>query len=306
MPRKLRTLLLMLVGGVGLVLVALIALTVSRPPPLPPLPNPNGYDDFVKAGAMLANNPPGSELVDMGEDELRTAFATTNLSRFREALARTRVGLGRVSQVPLDYSATSGTHFSDLPRFKQLAFLFSAEGRLAEMENRSSDAAVSYLDAIRLGHESARGGALIDRLVGLAVERSGLAGLEKLTPKLDAKDGREMALALDTVDRRSESPETVLRQEKEWVRRTYGLRGQIARLLTYRLTKQTEQKLAGRMKAQQSQRRSLAVKLAVRAYELETGHPPERLDQLVPKYLRHVPPDRIGEKLLNQPSSGTN
>jgi hypothetical protein len=33
------------------VVVVLLTLTLGRPPVRPPLPNPNGYDDFLKAGA---------------------------------------------------------------------------------------------------------------------------------------------------------------------------------------------------------------------------------------------------------------
>jgi len=307
MRRKLRTLLLTLVAVVFLIFFALIALTASRPPPLTPLPNPNGYDDFVTAGAMLADDLPGwQELRDMGEAELRTAFATPGLSKHREALALTKVGFGRTCQVPLDYSSTTGIHLGELAAFKRLAYAFIAQGKLAEMENRNADAAESYLDAIRLGHEPARGGVIIDFMVGLTIEQQGLAYLARLAPKLDTKCCREMALALDAIDLRSESPETMLQQEKEWARRTYGMSGQITRLLNYRMKRQSEQKLAGRMKAQQDQRRSLAVKLAARAYELETGHLPKRLEQLVPNYLRHVHPDLLGVKSLIQQSYGTN
>jgi len=307
MRRKLRTFLLTLVTVLFLIFFVLIVLTTSRPKPLAPLPNPNGYDDFVKAGAMIEDDLPGfQELRDMGEAELRTAFATTGLSKHREALAMTKVGFGRTCQVSLDYSATSGNHLGELAACKRLAFVFIAEGRLAEMENRIADAAESYLDVIRLGHESARGGVMIDFMDGVTIERLGLTGLARLAAKLDAKCCREMSLALGAIDLRSESPEAMLQQEKEWARRTYGLSGQITRLLNYRTMRQSEQKLAGRMKAQQDQRRSLAVKLAARAYELETSHLPERLDQLVPNYLRQVYPDLLGVKSLIQQSYGTN
>ena len=48
MPRKSRTLVFALVA---IFVLGVLALTLGRAPPRPPLPNPNGYDDFVKAGA---------------------------------------------------------------------------------------------------------------------------------------------------------------------------------------------------------------------------------------------------------------
>ena len=41
----------------------------------------------------------------------------------------------------------------DLASLKSLARVLAEEGRLAEMENRYSDAARSYLDASRFGNE---------------------------------------------------------------------------------------------------------------------------------------------------------
>ena len=40
-----------------LLVVAAAVFTFSQPAPPPrPLPQPNGYDDFVKAGEMITNN----------------------------------------------------------------------------------------------------------------------------------------------------------------------------------------------------------------------------------------------------------
>lgn len=304
MKPKLRPLLLALVTVVALAGFALLLFTTGKPAPLP---DPNGYHDFVKAGEMLTGDLTDFvELRDMSEGELRAAFATTAFAKHGEALALARLGLGRESRVPLDYSATSAIKLVELSAIKRVAFAFIAQGRLAEIESCKADAAEIYMDLIRLGHEAARGGIIIDSMSSRNIEAIGLAYLEKLIPKLDAKCCREMASALEIIDERSESPEIVLRQEKIWARRTYGLWGQITRLLTrlaiYQSVKQSEQKMAGRMNAQQSQRRSLVVKLAARSYELEKGVRPKSLADLVPDYLKALPQDTlVGTNIIYSP-----
>ena len=80
-----------------LLVVATLVLTRNQPPPAgPPLPNPNGYDDFVQAGRMVADNT--SDYSTMSEADLRALVKTNS-----EALKLARTGLTRECQVPLDY-----------------------------------------------------------------------------------------------------------------------------------------------------------------------------------------------------------
>ncbi len=83
------------IAAVVLVVVALV-FALSQPPPSgPPLPNPNGYDDLVKAGRMLADNT--SDYATVNEVDLR-ALVVKNAG----ALKIARTGLGRPCQAPLD------------------------------------------------------------------------------------------------------------------------------------------------------------------------------------------------------------
>jgi len=58
---------------VGLAALALFLGLLVPKPSSPPLPKPNGYDDFLKAGSMLASEPSG--LNDLSTAELRTLVA---------------------------------------------------------------------------------------------------------------------------------------------------------------------------------------------------------------------------------------
>jgi hypothetical protein len=270
-----------------LLVLAAIVFTFSQPAPPPPhLPQPNGYDDFVRAGEMITDNAPGYST--MSQEELR-AFVKKNA----EALKQARKGLARECRVPLGYSATNTTHIRNLSIIKRLAFGLSAEGWLAEMENRPADAEEAYLTVIRLGCAMSQGGLIIDSLVSIAIEAIGTARMAKLAPTLDAKQCREAAAAIEACEAQREPTEAIWARERAWARRIWGFKGQIARLFQFRVLKQNEQKWLAKVTAQQTRTRLLLVQLAARAYELEKGERPKNLADLVPAYLKAIPQDPL-------------
>ena len=283
-----------LVGfGVAILLAAPLYYLLA-PTPLPPaaaIPNPNGYDDLVRAGKKLASDTLDHSVLE--PEELRACVAAN-----AEALRLAREGLSRDCLVPQDFSPTWMTsHMSELPALKSLARAFVTECRLAELEDRRSDAPKSYLEAVRLGHRGFRGGPIIDALVGLACEAVGLGPLQKLVPNLNAQDCREAIRILETLEAQRATYDQVLKNEKAWVRRAFGWREKLGGLIAYRSLKQSRQSLQKKMNERALQSRSVLVDLAVRAYELEKGARPKSLADLVPAYLKAIPQD---------PSTGTN
>lgn len=296
MSRPIAKLLTGFLIAAALVAVAAVIGTLSQPTPAPTsLPNPNGYDDFVKAGTLVIDN--GSNYLTLGIEELRTLVKTN-----AEALELARVGFGHQTRVPLDYSPTNIARLSELPVIKRLARAFTAEGRLAELENRPGDAVQSYLGAIRLGYAISQGGLIIDSLVSLALQAIGTGPLEKLVPGLDAQQCRELASVLEAAESRQASVETILEQEHAWCRRTYGLRGQFVRLVTYKSLKQSEQRWESKFKSQQVRARMLLIQLAARAYQQEKGERPKGIADLVPAYLKTIPQDPLtGTNMVYHP-----
>ncbi|MCX6928172.1 MAG: hypothetical protein NT154_33925 [Verrucomicrobia bacterium] len=271
----------------ALLVVAALSYTLSQPAPtLAPLPKPNGYDDFVQAGRMLPEN--STDFGTMGEEDLRT-FVKKN----SEALKLARTGLSRACQVPLDYSVSNQSHISNLAVLKRLALALAAEGRLAEFENRPADAVEAYVTVIRLGHALCRGGVIIDALVGVAIQSIGTARMEKLAPTLDAKQCHEVVTVLESCESRRELLDTVLANERSWARRTFGFKGLVAGLIQFKSLKQTEQRVAAKLTAQQTAARHMLIQLAARAYELEKGERPKSLAELVPAYLKTIPQDPL-------------
>jgi hypothetical protein len=270
-----------------LLVIAALMFTLSQPAPaLPPLPQPNGYDDFVKAGGMVTGDY--GNYGTMSQEELR-AFVEKNT----EALKLARAGLDRECRVPLDYSTTNTMRISNLAGMKRLAQAMTTEGRLAELENRPADAVEAYVAVIRLGHAISQGGLIIDSLVGIAIESIGTAAMERLALTLDAKQCREAAIALESCEARRAPTEAIWAQERKWARRAYGLREQIARLVMFKSLKRSEQIWLAKVKAHQTRVRVLLLQLAARAYELDKGERPKRLADLVPAYLKNIPRDPL-------------
>jgi len=273
-----------------------IASDYFAPPPLPPLPNPNGYDDLVKAGKMVAVNATVNTTFygDMGEAQLQKVVSAN-----AAVLTLARASLSNQCRVPVQYSETyASNHLSDLASLKRLAQAFCAEGKLAEMESQPDEAVKSYLDTIHLGNESSRGGTLIDQLVGIAIEAIGTMPLTNLVDLLDAKSCRETADALETLDDQRQTLNEVMQQEHDWSHRTFpGVRNEIARLMTRKSLLAGQAATARKFMQQQMRTRQLIIDLAARAFELDKGKPPGSLADLVPDYLKAVPQD---------PFTGTN
>jgi hypothetical protein len=278
-----------LLAGLGLAVgvAGLVLLTSGRPPPAPPLPNPNGYDDFVKAGSLIPAN--AGDYASLSPEGLR-ALVSANA----EALRLVRTGLARPCVMPLQRAGTNVNGILlKLTGMKRVVQLLAAEGRLRESDNRLADAASSYLDAIRFGNESSRGGPLIARLVGVACESIGGSRLASLAPRLTPAEARPILDQLVKLDRDRVTWEEVLQSERRFARaqlRQYNPLAQIAlRWASFR--SKSMDKAGAKHDYVVARERLLAVELALQCYRSDRQRPPARLEELVPAYLPGVPQD---------------
>ena len=287
-----------ILAGPFIFLLCLLLFWEAEPlPPVPPLPNPNGYDVLVKAGNMIKGDVGNYD--EMSATELR-AMAQTNSA----AIQLARTGWQQECRVSTQFSeAYMASHLNELAALKRLTQAWVIEGRLAEAENNPADAARNYLEIIRLGNESARGGIIMDQLVGTAIEAIGTANLQRLLPQLKAKSCRETAAALETLDSQRQTWDQVMQQERDWSRRTFrGTRYEIARLMMRGSLNKAYQKGEQRFEEQQRKTRQLMIDFAASAFELDKGHPPANLADLVPDYLKAVPQDPLtGTNMVYSP-----
>jgi len=284
-----------------LALLTILASTGSWTPPRPPLPNPNGYDDFLKAAALLTGDVGNASALDRSG---LAALVSTN----SESLRLLRLGLSRQCALPADSAMTNTTGLlADLASLKRLAQLLAAEGRSREMDGRLAEATQSYLDAMRFGNEMSRGGFIINRLVGIACEAIGDTALAKLARDLSTEQARPVVAELEKIDRAGVTWEEVRRNENRFSQYQLGkgfnpMAWALARWGTWR----SQQRAAMRHKRLVAHERLLAAELALRCYQFEQGHPPARLDDLVTNYLSRIPPDPFrGRPMIYRPQ-GTN
>jgi hypothetical protein len=258
----------------------------SRPPPPTntPLPNPNGYDKFVKAAGRLQGR--AGDFETMSQSELTSLIASNSA-----ALALARSAFTNECRVPVQYNMSYlSSQLKDMAGFKRLAQTLAAEGRLAELENRTNDAARCYLDDIHFGIEARRGGLLINALVGVAIEYLGRTSLQRISGELDAKTCRKAALALESFETNRQSWSDIMQQEDLLRRHLYpGLKGYVIYLSTYIQAAKVDRKAGKKFEGQEVETSRLMIQLAARAFELEKGHPPANISDLVPDYLKAIP-----------------
>jgi len=268
---------------------------LNRKTSLPPLPSPNGNDDFVKAQKLMVGNPADFERGSL--EELRK-----HLAENAEVLKLVREGLAKQCRVPILFS-TNHLVLRSLSDVKRVARLLQAEGRLAELEGRTNDAARVCLETIHYGEESCRGGVMMDRLVGIVCETIGVNSLQKIMGALDARTCRALSKQLQEIERRQESLTDVLRNEAEWVRRTFPVWQRIPAMIPLEsLAKRAQKNFVKQCNQSELQLKWLMIDLATRAYELERGPHPKSPNELVPDYLDAVPVDpATGTKLTYPP-----
>jgi hypothetical protein len=279
-----------------LIFLGSVVYNAFRVPPLPPLPTVNGYNDLTNSAAMVAANV--SFYGDLNQSNLQVLVASDSA-----ALQLARAGLKKECEVPLDYSPAQTGMLNELASIKRLGQAFAAEARLEEMQGRISDAAKSDLDLIHLGNESARGGVLIQQLVGLALERMGASGLQKLLPQMDAQTSRDSAAALETLDGQRQTWAEVMQQESDWSYRTFpGIKWEIHRIIEYKSIKKLNQKIELQLNQKIVSTRQLIIELAAHAYQLDKGHPVANINDLVPDYLKAIPQDPFtGRNIVYSP-----
>lgn len=300
MPRRLQIWLAVSIAVVlVLCLLTLVFVELGHPPASAPLPKPNGYDDFRTAAAQLVGDVGNAPALE--HDSLK-ALVSTNA----ETLRLVRLGLTRQCAFPADSAmANVPGMLSQLADLKRLAQLLAAEGRLAEMENRTMDAARSYTDAMRLGNEISRGGFIIVRLVGVACEAIGQGPLSKLAHKLNPEEVSQVVIELEKLDQAGVTWGEIRRNEERFARYqlSKGL-NPFVWVVTRPQAWRSRRVAEVRHKRLVAHRRLLTAELALRAYQARAGRAPARLDQLLPQCLQGVPIDPFtGKPLVYHPQS---
>src|SRR4051812_7914587 len=244
------------------------------------LPSPNGYDDFFAAEKELEGGLP--DLNTQSKEELSRI-----LKERASTLKRAREGLTRECRVPIDYSPGATTKIMEhMAEAKTLGLLLRENGHLAEMDADYSKAMRGYLEAVQFATKRFHGGLVIHYLVGAAVGRTAEARLERIIPNLNLEDCRAGVGALLELERVEQPVSEILRRDMVWGRHVTGTGN--FQMLVMRLLPQLRKPLVAstaKLQERTRSRRKLLLRLAARAFELETGKAPLSPKDLTPRYL---------------------
>lgn len=293
--------------ALGAVVISLLVWLLTAQPRPEPMPNPNGYDELVKAGQELqqinltnsafsewqhALNPVEAKpnMVPPTALQMRAALITV-----QPAIQLARHGMAEQCRVPYYTLKDFSNHLAGAMGMKLLAQAFELEGQEAEHRGRYSDAVRSYLDVIRLGQDCARGGTFSEGTAERNIEIKGLARVKILTLRLDARTCRETAAALQEIEAQREPADSFVRRERDF-QHSGGIKATISRLIHSRTLRQNEMTFRAMWQGATSSTQLAIIHLANRAYQLDHGGTqPPNLGALVPQYLKTAPvfPDAV-------------
>lgn len=255
--------------------------------PIPPkeaiTANPNGYDDLLRAADRLSN-----VLVPYAK-EMTPAARTKFVANHQAALKQIRTGLSRECQVPLSY--TTDDLFPGFSNVRQLARALDIEAEVATNEGRMSDAARIGVECMRLGNEVSRGGLLTHWLVGNSVESCGFHRIAEVRHSLSAAECRRVVDAIDVIDSEREALSAIQQRDHGWTQHVFGWRYTLARTVCALAGVEYETDPTWIDVRHEAGTRLLQTDLAILAFQLEHNRYPDRLDDLVPGFLRKIPVD---------------
>jgi hypothetical protein len=285
------TLVALVVGCLGLAIAFNAIRRVAPLVELPP-PDPNGYDDLIRAGRSIVGETPGpkGDYQTAGEAELRE-WVEAN----RKALAVARLGLERECRVVVPSSQKElQAHLDMTGDLRQLCRLMGAAARLAEIDGQRPEAVRNGLDVIKVAQRGSRGGLLVDAMTGFACESIGQRTLARLRDQLTAEECRSLVTALEAIHEQREPISAVVQRDRAWYSASLGfyyrtvlsLSGAAAKLLKPPIAafELSSHRTVARL-------RLLIAELAIRRYRLENDTDPPSLEALVPRYLALVPAD---------------
>jgi hypothetical protein len=283
----------------------LVAAWLAAPVPLtsPPLPDPNGYDDVLRAGLAIQNGGANFDKVDVTTADETALIPLVEANR--DALAMARRGLDRPFQVPVVHDLNElNRQMPEFSAIRESARALLAEGRLAEHQDRLDDAVRAYLDVVRLGDAMSHRVAMIAHQMGRFIEYLGLSGLRDLRTHLTADEVRRLIGTLQALAREREAVAAVIRREHQFMDSNVNKMGLGMRVMYPLSGALGKEKARAMSMLTQNDRRAelfhhlLLADLAVRLYQLEHGTAPASLDALSPAILESVPIDPYSGKPL--------
>ncbi|MBC8352127.1 MAG: hypothetical protein H8E66_09055 [Planctomycetes bacterium] len=268
--------------------------------PLTELPNPNGHTQFAQAGKLLRS-------VRVPDVESDTPVVVLQFVKDHPTvLSLVRKGLELECQTPLVWK--EGWEWYDKEMewtqdTRQIGRTFQAEAFSYVASKEYEQAAQSCVDSICFAHEVSRGGVVVHFLVATSIERAGTHELERLLPKLDPSVCRATTAQLLSVDAKREPVSEIVQRDDLWTQVVFGWTARLPSAMDELFNRppwftSDLHSFQSIQKRDDTFRRLLIARLAIRAFTVEQGTPPRHLNELVPEYLARIPNDPYGDAPL--------
>jgi hypothetical protein len=301
-PRRWRRRLILigLVVGISWSIFAFRASQSSSPLKLP---DPNGYDDLVRAGrSRMGDWPNKGDLAKAKMDEIRP-FVEAN----QKCLELARVGLSRECLVPIEDTQDGlSNHFEASGRVRDVTRIFGLKARVLEADGRVSEAAEILGEVLELGQVATQGGMASDAQMGWVVQEIAIGRLRNLRDKLSVEDCKAILRDLDSLDHRRVTEKALLDRWARWYQGSFHP-------LTRTMMKWNGIEAVGRSdnsgivrKSRDQIERAMhyyQVELAIHLFHEKKKAWPRSLQDLVPAYLASVPLDSNTGKPLEYPAN---
>lgn len=250
-----------------------------------PLEN-NGIDDLLLAAEKVTH--PAVDVMALDDDAL-----AAYLDQHRDALDLARAGLARPCQIELPEGGSLQDQMSidRSSSLRHLARVLAADGRLQLLAGHPRDAADRCFEAIQLGEAMTHGGTISDAMFGAACQMTGLDGLLRILPQLDAAACRELGARLAELEERQETSEQIANREMIYFKkyRPWGERWTLSQVPE--LFEESRRVSAVSFNKGLARLRLFRCHLALREYWLTHAAYPENLSELTPHILADLPPD---------------
>jgi len=207
------------------------------------------------------------------------------------AYERVQIGLAKDVQKPIDYSVDADLDMDRLTNFRTLTRSLAGRGWLKKIENRATDAASSYLNAIQLGYAMRRGGIIVDALVGIGSAGSGRRGLFSLLNQLSEAECLKLIPALVELENQCDPDEDFMFRDRVWTQHALGWQGRLWLILDYDELWFAEHSYETACNRERAEMRLLRLELAIQAWRNTNGSLPESLSELVPQIISEIPVD---------------
>jgi hypothetical protein len=262
-----------------LLLVAIFYALTAGPPPSPILPKPNGYDDFIAAVRVA-----GSPLIYKTNGPM-TDFAA-DIESNRHALDLARAGLGKKCQAiePDDPRGTNWNTGAGLPvlaGFKSICGLLTEEARVAGETNAATAMGICVED-VRFAHEIARGGPVINHLVGFACQSIALREAARYVPRMSPAECVNAARAFRGIERDAATWDEVVAGERAWFDQRAGFRDKLFRFILRKSLDASISKAQSKLAASAAQLKAFIATLDAQAREKDAAPLPPAPGKLSP------------------------